>query len=57
MARGSKRRPCLGGGGGVARLNLRMSCVGVYQCFTLLSEIERKSFVVIIIEKVDSSAL
>ena len=37
----------LGGEGGfhVARMNFKTSRVGVYKCFTSLSEIERKFFV------------
>ena len=49
-----------GGGGGshVARLNFKTSRVGVYKCFTSLSEIERKFFVFVgILEKGDSHAL
>ena len=33
-----------GGGGHVARLNFKTSRVGVHECFTSLSEIERKFF-------------
>ena len=42
----------------VARLNFKTSRVGVYKCFTSLSEIERKFFVFGgILEKGDSDAL
>ena len=50
----------LGRGGGfhVARMNFKTSLVGVYKCFTSLSEIERKFFVFVgILEKGDSDAL
>ena len=48
------------GGGGlhVARLNFKTSRVGADDCFTSLSEIERKFFVFVgILEKGDSDAL
>ena len=44
-------RPCQGGSH-VACLNVKTSCVGVYKCFTLLSEIGQKFFVFVgILEK------
>ena len=47
-----------GRGSHVARLNFKMSCVGVYKCFMLLSEIKREFFVFVgILEKGDSDAL
>ena len=50
---------CVGGGGvHVARLNFKTSRVGAYNCFTSLTEIERKFFVFIgILDKGDSDAL
>ena len=46
-----------GGRSHVACLNFKMSCVGVYKCFTPLSEIERKFFVFVgIVEKGKSDA-
>ena len=48
----------MGGGAHVARLNFKTSRVGVYKCFTSLSEIERKFFVFVgILEKGESNAL
>ena len=42
----------------VACLNFKTSRVGVYKCFTSLSEIERKFFVFVrILDKGDSDAL
>ena len=42
----------------VVRLNFKTSRVGAYNCFTSLSEIERKFFVfVAMLEKRDSDAL
>ena len=41
-----------GRGSHVARLNFKMSCVSVYKCFMLLSEIKREFFVFVgILEK------
>ena len=46
------------GGSHVARLNFKTSRVGVYKCFTSLSEIERKFFVFVgILENGDGDAL
>ena len=47
-----------GRGSHVARLNFKTSCVGVYKCFMLLSEIKQEFFVFGgILEKGDSDAL
>ena len=56
----AQNKEALPGGGGshVARLNFKTSRVGVYKCFTSLSEIERKFFVFVgILEKGDGDAL
>ena len=46
----------VGGGSHVTRLNFKTSHVGVYKCFTSLSEIERKFFAFVgILEKRDSA--
>ena len=53
-------REALPGGEGspVTRLNFKTSRVGVYKCFTSLSEIERKLFVFVgILTKGDCDAL
>ena len=45
-------------GSHAARLNFKTCRVGIYKCFTSLSEIERKFFVFVgILEKGDSDAL
>ena len=58
MRLGREALPGGGGGSHVTRLHFKTSRVGVYKCFTSLSEIERKLFVFVgNLAKGDSDAL